>query len=111
MPPVTLVPPQNLDSLPSAPAEKRVEPVVESSWEGCVVSGIREAWRTGQIDTTEEWGGGSPCMFPLTRTPVVNAQGQQGYQLNWKPLPYTVLRELNKSAREDGIQSTYFREC
>ncbi|XP_078240199.1 endogenous retrovirus group K member 7 Gag polyprotein-like [Pogona vitticeps] len=89
--------------------KKRVEPVAESSREGCVAAGIREAWRTGQIDTTEEWGGGSLCMFPLTRTPAVNAQGQRGYQLNWEPLPYTVLRELNKSARDDAIQSTYFQ--
>uniref|UniRef100_A0ABM5GDA5 Gag polyprotein n=1 Tax=Pogona vitticeps TaxID=103695 RepID=A0ABM5GDA5_9SAUR len=102
------VPSPTLDPLPSAPVEKQTEALSESSREGCVAACIREAWRTGQIDTTEEWGGDSPCMFPLIRTPVVNAQGQQGYQLRWEALPYAILRELNKSAREDGLQSTYF---
>ena len=56
LPPAPLLPLQNLYPLPSVPAEKRVEPVVESSLEGCVASRIREVWHTGQIDTTEEWG-------------------------------------------------------
>ena len=56
----------------------------------------------------ETWGGENPAFFPLTRGEPVGEGDNRRIPLNWNPLPYSVLRELNKALKENGLQSTYF---
>ncbi|XP_067324589.1 endogenous retrovirus group K member 24 Gag polyprotein-like [Anolis sagrei] len=71
---------------------------------------IQEARRSGVLtlqDMTEFEGTLPPTRhiqaYPVTQG--VNAQGVAIQQ--WEPLPFGVIRELNKAVRESGIQSTY----
>lgn len=80
-----------------------------------VAQGLQSAWHSGQYDPSE-WEGQFPLCCPLSReaavgddgAPQLDAQGNPIIHLNWKPLPYAILREASKAARDKGIQSPFF---
>nr|AHN53422.1 Gag-Pro-Pol protein [Nuttalliella namaqua] len=72
---------------------------------GVVMEGLHHAKKSGQILVDgEEWAGENPALFPVTRGPI---DGQGNAQVDWEPLPYSVLRELNRAVKDSGLQSTF----
>lgn len=103
-PPPYLYPALESLQLPSAsapPAPPQPQPPCRSQ----VARAIAAARKDGTMDPTEEWNGDSPALFPLTRTP--NPRNEDEQILNWEALPYSVLREINKSIKDYGLKSSY----
>uniref|UniRef100_A0A8C4Y500 CCHC-type domain-containing protein n=1 Tax=Gopherus evgoodei TaxID=1825980 RepID=A0A8C4Y500_9SAUR len=91
-------PPGVVPPPPSAPACSAVQAALQRA--------VREGG-DGKNPLLEQWEGESPSFSLTYQGPRVKAAGEEAVRAHYTPLPYAVIRELNKGIRQSGLRSAY----